>query len=119
VIFMVLSVRAILLRRASKVALGDGDQPALRRAVRAHANFAEYVPFALILLFFLEVQAIADSTIHLLCAALLIGRVLHAYGVSQPTEDYRFRVAGMILTLVAIGGAVMRLLMRAPHQLFG
>src|SRR3546814_3776476 len=53
-LLMVLSVRVILLRRAMKVGLGDGDQPVLRRAIRVQANCAEYVPLALILLLLLE-----------------------------------------------------------------
>jgi len=28
--------------------------------------------------------------------------LIHAYGVTQEKEDYRFRVAGMVLTLTSI-----------------
>jgi uncharacterized membrane protein YecN with MAPEG domain len=73
-----------------------------------HANFAEYVPLALILLVLAELTGAAGLTLHALGLALLIGRVLHAYGVSQAEEDYRFRVAGMALTFVAlISGALL------------
>ncbi len=39
--FVYLSIRVIRTRRHEQVALGDGDSPRLRRAMRVHANFAE------------------------------------------------------------------------------
>ena len=33
---------------------------------------------------------------------LLLGRLLHAYGVSRPREDFRFRVTGMVLTFTVL-----------------
>ncbi len=97
-IFVVLSVRTLLLRRRLGIAIGTGEDQKLTRAMRVHSNFAEYVPLALILFYFLEVETDADLWIHVLCVSLIIGRLLHAYGVSQVEENYRFRVAGMILT---------------------
>jgi uncharacterized membrane protein YecN with MAPEG domain len=49
---------------------------------------------------------------------LLIGRVLHAFGISQAEENYRFRVAGMALTFVAlISGALLCLFGSRPLAL--
>jgi len=42
--------------------------------------------------------------------ALLFGRIVHAYGVSQEKENYRLRTAGMLLTFGAIVVAALRLL---------
>jgi hypothetical protein len=53
-LFIGLSVRVIRFRRGKHIAIGDGDDPSLRRAMRVHANFAEYVPLALILIAFVE-----------------------------------------------------------------
>ena len=55
-VFIFLSVRVIRARRQERVALGDGGNPQVRRAMRVHANFAEYVPLALILIAFAELQ---------------------------------------------------------------
>lgn len=41
-LFAALSVRTLLLRRRLRVALGDGGDERLLRAMRVHANFAEY-----------------------------------------------------------------------------
>ena len=109
-VFVALSVRTLLLRRRLGVGIGDGDQPILARAVRVHSNFAEYVPLSLILLYFLETQVKASLWIHVLGSALLIGRITHAFGVSQVEENYRYRVIGMALTFTVIISASLGLM---------
>ena len=49
-LFVAVSARVILLRRASKIPLGSAGHADLERRARVRANFAEYVPFALLLL---------------------------------------------------------------------
>ena len=39
-IFLALSIRTISMRRRHRVAVGDGGNAELRRAMRVHANFA-------------------------------------------------------------------------------
>ena len=109
-VFVALSVRTILLRGRLGVAIGDGNQPILTRAVRAHSNFAEYVPLSLILIYFLELQAGASLWIHVLCIALLVGRITHAFGVSQVEENERYRVIGMAFTFTVIISASIGLM---------
>lgn len=100
--YIFLSVRVVRIRRQEKIGIGDGNNLRLRRAIRAHGNFAEYVPLAVILTAFVEIQQYATIIVHGLCWILILGRLVHAYGVSQEKEDYRFRVAGMILTFATI-----------------
>ena len=109
-IFVIISVRTILIRRKLQIAIGDGDQPLLAKAARVHANFAEYVPLSLILIYFLETCSVSKLWIHLLCITLVIGRVTHAFGVSQAKENYRYRVTSMALTFTAILSASSGLL---------
>lgn len=106
-VFVVLSVRTLLLRKRFGVAIGNGDQPILARAARVHSNFAEYVPFSLILIYFLEIQAKSGIWIHILSNVLLIGRITHAFGVSQVEENYRYRVIGMAFTFTVIISAAI------------
>ncbi len=76
-IFIFLSVRTLLIRRRLKIAVGDSGKLEMLRAVRAHGNFAEYVPLTLLLIYFVE-QAQAHSW--LVCAlggVLTLGRVSH------------------------------------------
>ena len=42
---------------------------------RVHANFAEYVPLALLLLAFVEIQQFAAVIVYALCLMLVAGRV--------------------------------------------
>lgn len=97
-LYVVLSLRIIKRRRKFQVSLGDGGQADLERAIRVHGNFSEYVPLGLLLILMVDFQTERDLIVHALGLTLLIGRCLHAYGLSQQTTDFRFRVAGMLMT---------------------
>lgn len=97
-LFVFLSIRTIKARRRAQVGLGTGDHPDLSRAVRVHANFAEYAPLGLLLIYLVEMQSAAGWFVHLLGLLLLMGRLSHAYGVSQSRENFKFRVSGMMMT---------------------
>jgi uncharacterized membrane protein YecN with MAPEG domain len=109
----VLSAQVIRARRQAKAAVGTRGDIRLERKIRVHANFTEYVPFALLLVTFVEMQGGPAWLVHLLCLALLVGRIIHAYGVSQVREDFRLRFAGMATTFVVIALAALDLLARA------
>jgi uncharacterized protein len=100
--FVALSVRTLRLRRTLNIPVGDGGHPQMLRAMRVHANFAEYVPLTLLLVFMLEAEGGQRALIHALCLVLLVGRLSHAAGVSMVAEDYRFRVFGMGSTFTAL-----------------
>jgi uncharacterized membrane protein YecN with MAPEG domain len=109
--YLLLALRVIALRRRYRVAVGDGRKGELRRAIRVHGNFAEYVPLALLLLAFMEWRGAVAPLLHLLGVALLVGRLLHALGVCRENEDLRFRTAGTALTcLTLFSGAAYLLL---------
>ena len=98
-LFIALSVRTIKTRREHKVAIGDGGEKSILRASRVHANFSEYVPFTILLIAMLEMQTYSQWIIHGLCIALVTARAIHAYGVSQANEDFRFRIFGTATTI--------------------
>ncbi len=95
-----LSFGVIKLRRAKKVRFGDGNDPALQVAVRAHGNATEYIPISLILLVLLEINGAAAALIHAGGSAILIGRVIHARGLL--TTNMRWRVLGMQMTFATL-----------------
>jgi uncharacterized membrane protein YecN with MAPEG domain len=101
-IFVFLSIRTIKIRRHEKIAVGSRDSKLLLRAMRVHANFAEYTPLALLLILMLELMAAHILLIHGLGFILLVGRCLHAYGVSKENEKFAFRVTGMALTFTTL-----------------
>ena len=109
-VFVVLSVRTLSLRRKLGVGVGDGGSQELIKAARAHANFAEYTPLCVILILLIEITTDAGWLIHFYGILLILGRISHAWGVSQVKENYRFRVFGMACTFVVLIGASVRLL---------
>lgn len=100
--FLVLSLRVIQNRRSAKVSLGDGGNTLLQRAIRGQANFAEYVPLALLLLAVLEMSRFSIYVIHALGMALLVARLLHGYALGFRAE-FRFgRYWGAMLTFAVL-----------------
>ena len=102
IIFIVLTVRVIKLRRSNKIAIGDGNNIALQKAIRAQGNFSETVPLSLILLVIAENNGASLFWLNFCAVILVIGRISHGYGVSQISENYRFRVFGMTMTFASI-----------------
>lgn len=101
-LYVALSIRTLRLRRTLRIAIGDAGNERMLRAMRAHSNFAEYVPLALLLIYLAETLGAQPLLVHGLCLCLLAGRAVHAFGVSRLREDYRFRVAGMALTFTTL-----------------
>jgi uncharacterized membrane protein YecN with MAPEG domain len=101
-LFVLLSIRVIAVRRSGRVAVGDGGNRLLLRRMRVHANFAEYVPLALVLMALAEATATPAWLIHPMGVALLAGRIVHAIGMSREAERFRFRVVGMALTFTVL-----------------
>ena len=97
-----LSLQVIKLRRKHKVSLGDKGEEEIQRAIRAHSNFSEYIPMVLLLALMAELNSVHPVALNLLLATALLGRALHAYGISQKDELISLRVRGMLLTLFPI-----------------
>jgi uncharacterized membrane protein YecN with MAPEG domain len=98
IIFIKLSLAVIGLRRKNKVGLGSGGHEDLERAIRAQGNFAEYVPFGLILIACLELNGAPWWLVAIPGITLIIGRLIHARGINTPPPDFSKRVLGMKLT---------------------
>jgi hypothetical protein len=102
-LFIFLATRVIGFRRSAKVSIGDGGNSALLRRIRVHGNFAEYVPFAIVLMALAESMTAPAWLLHAAGLALAGGRVCHAYGVSQSPENFRLRITGMAVTFTVLG----------------
>lgn len=97
-LFFVLTVLVIKQRRASAVSLGDNSIDDLQKAIRAHGNFAEYVPICLLLLAVAEINTNAGAFLHIAGGTLLLGRLLHAYGLITSDGASKPRIFGMLCT---------------------
>jgi uncharacterized membrane protein YecN with MAPEG domain len=112
-LYAVLGLQVGRLRRGNKVLFGDGDNIKLRSAIRAHANFIEYVPIIVLMVALLEMSGMPAARVHLLMGALLVARLLHPLGMYVGPLTLQFqigRVGGLLLTiLVLIASAVLLL----------
>ncbi len=98
-----LALTALVIKRRARtgISLLDGSDIELTRRMRAHGNLTETAPMAVLLLALLELAAVPRAL--LVCAAglLLIGRLLHAFGVVLH-GDHWARRAGMVATLFSL-----------------
>lgn len=101
-VFFYLSLCVIRERKFNKISLGNGKNQFLEQKIRAHANFAEYTPIALILILLIEMNGVNPLLIHGAGISLLLGRILHAYSFSRDEVHADTRVLGMKLTFIAI-----------------
>ncbi|WP_043359023.1 MAPEG family protein [Belnapia sp. F-4-1] len=112
-LYAALTLLVVRGRFGSGVMLGTGEDKGLFRAVRAHANFAEYVPLVLVLMALGEGMRLSSFLLHLLGAALVVARVLHAIGISREPDLRAARGGGAVLTLVVLIAASIAVLGRA------
>lgn len=101
-----LSANVIFDRYRYRIAIGSGNNPMTERKIRAQANFAEYVPMALILMGVCENGGIPKGLLFGLGYLLLAGRISHAYSLLwwEPNKNGRipFRQMGMVATFTTI-----------------
>ena len=97
---LVLSIRVTVERSRTGIRFGWGDNPALARIVRAHGNFAEYVPLTLLGLALAALIGRDPSQLHGACGLLVFGRIAHALGIYR--EFSVARLVGQIATWVAM-----------------
>ena len=97
-----LALRIVNHRRSMRVSYGMGEDERLARAIRAHGNLIEYAPLTLMLVFFVESLGGWSWFVHALGLTLLLGRCLHAHGMSSVPEKSNLHVLGMVLTFTSL-----------------
>jgi len=113
ILFIILSVWVSGGRMQHRAHHGDGGEVALQRRIRAHANFAEYVPLALILIGLAEATGNHFHSVHVLLIALLVARIVHPFGMIVPEGSlwqYVLRAPSMLVTWAVILIAAIMLL---------
>ncbi len=89
---------------------GDMGDATLTRAIRAHANYAEYAPTVLLLLLVLALLGFAPVWLHLYGATFTIGRLIGAFGMMRARHPNALRFTGNLATGLALllgGGAAI------------
>ncbi|VVT19028.1 MAPEG family protein [Erythrobacter sp. EC-HK427] len=104
-----LAIRCGRARMKGKVAHGDGGDAMLGRAMRAHANFTEYTPLFLILIFALEITGHSGWLLGVAAGLFLAGRIFHGIGMDAEIPGFA-RTVGVLCTipiLLALGVAAV------------
>lgn len=109
----VLAFRVIANRRRHSVLFGDGGVMPMTIAARAFGNAAEYIPVSVGALILLALTGELAWPVHLAGATLLVGRVIHGFGLSAGPGPGLPRMVGMTLTLLALIGAAIKLIAAA------
>lgn len=111
VAFVGLSIHVVRNRWRAGKSLGDGGDKGLRAAIRAHGNFAEYVPFSLVMMGLVEGTGGPDALVHGLGISVVLARALHAWGLMRQRGPNNARSVGMVLTFAVFlvaAGALLR-----------
>ena len=112
-----LAIRVIRLRQNKHISLGDGDDPEMSRRVRIFGNFAEYAALILVLLGLAELTGLSRIWLHVYGTAFVLGRVVHAFGLSRARTVNAGRTVGMVLTFATMIGLSISLLVTAVPKL--
>lgn len=107
---IVLMMRVGGQRMNKKVSIGDGGDDGLLARIRAHGNFTENAPLALIGLFALAMMNANPIALHIFGGGFILGRLLHAHGMDQKGANGKGRGIGMMLTMLALVGPALYLL---------
>lgn len=110
-ILLVLGYLVVAGRRKHKIMFGSGGNADFERAVRAHANAAEYVPAGLvgIVLVALLEPAAPLWLLHATGISLTLGRILHGIGLHAGVLNAG-RMLGIVLTWISfllLGGGLI------------
>lgn len=112
VMLVALGYHVVLGRNQFKTSLGIGTERQLEQRVRVHANFAENVPMALLLLGLSELTGTTPPLLHAAGATLVVARLLHAVGLGRKYGRSFGRFWGTAGTWTVIGGLSLHLLWR-------
>jgi hypothetical protein len=111
VIYQVLAARVSHGRLRYRISLGDGGNKDMQNRVRTHGNFAEYVPFLLILMGLLELAGTNPTVLAWCGGGMVVCRVMHAIGIHRKAPN-PFRFVGMLGTfLLLLSGSVYALIL--------
>ncbi len=102
-----LTARVIVLRVRTGVQAGDGGHAPLAQAIRAHANFAEQAPLALLLLVIAETVGTPAVLVHALGSVLVLARLASAWGLSHSLGPTMPRQAGAGATALVLAAAAL------------
>lgn len=103
-----LTVKVGLMRGRKKIYLGDGGDPEMLAAVRAHGNFMEFVPLTLLIIYMAS-DFHGFRVTAILSVVLLVARVLHAGGMLGMIPKGRMLGAMATTTVLLVASILLAL----------
>ena len=107
---VIFTLRVGNYRFKSKISLGDGGDRELRNRVRAHGNFIENVPIALLLILLNDLAGAQDNSLMIMGSILLASRLTHYLTIVTIQLPWVLRPLSMLGTLGTILTASVMLL---------
>jgi uncharacterized membrane protein YecN with MAPEG domain len=101
-IFVALGINVTRHRVKLRVSIGDGGNPEMLRMIRVHANAAEYIPFAVVLMALYELNGGWHLALHIIGIALIVGRALQSWNMWTTEKAGLGRQMGQSLTWLSI-----------------
>ncbi len=99
---MVLWFRVTSMRAALKVSIGDAGNPGLHERIRQHGNFIEWAPMVLLLMMLAEGNGAGALWLHAAGGLLLLGRLVHPFGLKAGNASHPLRYVGNSASLLAM-----------------
>jgi uncharacterized membrane protein YecN with MAPEG domain len=89
-----LTANVIANRVRTHTLAGDGGNAGMAQAIRAHCNFVEQAPLALILLGIAEIAGVRPLVVAIIGILLVAARLSSAYGLNRSLGESRARQFG-------------------------
>ncbi|MBO9590595.1 MAPEG family protein [Devosia sp.] len=110
-IWLVLFVRVSATRAQYNQSFGDGSHADLLQKVRQHGNFIEWAPFVLLLMLLAEAQGTTALWLHIAGALLVLGRLVHPFGLQPGNAAHPLRYLGNGSNFLAVAVLVVCLVL--------
>ena len=98
---LVLWFRVTQMRAGLQVSIGDAGNPALHERIRQHGNFIEWVSVVLLLMIIAEGNGAGALWLHITGGLLLVGRLVHPFGLKADNPAHPLRYVGNSASLLA------------------
>ena len=108
-----LMLRVGAVRQAEKISIGDEDNEALIRRMRAQANFVENAPCVLILIGAIELSGRGDPWLAWVAGLFIVARVAHAFGMDGGSLQIGRMIGTVVSLLTLLGLGVVAALISA------
>lgn len=101
-VFFILWIGVAKVRSDLDVSIGDGGNPELLLRIRRHGNFIEWVPFVLLLMGIAESIGAPALYLHISGVLLVLGRIVHPFGLKIGNASHVLRMVGNSANLLAV-----------------